>query len=50
MTFMTIQRGNCGHIKSHWDNHKKCINCSHFPGNLLVPHVAAGPILIEGLT
>ena len=29
MTFMTIQRGDCGHLKSHWDNHKKCINCSH---------------------
>ena len=25
---MTIQRGDCGHLKSHWDNHKKCINCS----------------------
>ena len=26
---MTIHRGDCGHIKSHLDNHKKCINCSH---------------------
>ena len=26
---MTIHRGDCGHIKLHWDNHKKCINCSH---------------------
>ena len=29
MTFMTIHRGDCGHIKSHWNNHKKCIKCSH---------------------
>ena len=29
MTFMTLHRGDCGHIKSGWDNHKKCINCSH---------------------
>ena len=26
---MTIHHGDCGHIKSHWDNHKKCINCSY---------------------
>ena len=26
---MTIQRGDCGHLKSHLDNHKKCIYCSH---------------------
>ena len=26
---MTIQRGDCGHLKSYWDNHKKCINCSN---------------------
>ena len=25
---MTIHRGDCGHIKTHWDNHNKCINCS----------------------
>ena len=25
---MTICRGECGHIKSHWDNHVKCIKCS----------------------
>ena len=27
---MTIHRGDCGHIKSHWDNYKKCISCSHY--------------------
>ena len=27
-TFMTIHRGDIGHIKAHWDNHNKCINCS----------------------
>ena len=26
---MTIHRGGCGYIKSHWDNHKQCVNCSH---------------------
>ena len=26
---MTIHRGDCSHIKSHWDNHKICIKCSH---------------------
>ena len=26
---MSIHRGDSGHIKSHWDNHKKCIYCSH---------------------
>ena len=26
---MTIHRDDCGQIKSHWDNHKKCINCCH---------------------
>ena len=31
-------------IKSYWDNHKKCINCSHCSENLLAPHVAAGLI------
>ena len=25
---MTILRGECGHIKSRWDNHDKCIKCS----------------------
>ena len=25
---MTIHRGACGHIKSHWDNHKRFIKCS----------------------
>ena len=25
---MTIHSGDYGHIKSHWDNHKKCISCS----------------------
>ena len=25
---MTIHHGDCGHIKLHWDDHKKCINCS----------------------
>ena len=25
---MTIHRGDCGHIKAHWDIHNKCINCS----------------------
>ena len=28
MTFMTVHRGDRGHIKSHWDNHKKCSHCS----------------------
>ena len=26
---MTIHHGVCGLIKSHWDNHLQCINCSH---------------------
>ena len=26
---MTVHCGDCGHTKSHWDNRKKCINCSH---------------------
>ena len=26
---MTIHHGDCGHIKLHWDKHKKCINCSY---------------------
>ena len=26
---MTIHRGECGHINLHWDNHLKCISCSH---------------------
>ena len=26
---MTIHRSDCGHIKSYWDNLKKCISCSH---------------------
>ena len=26
---MTIHHDDCGHIKSHWDNYKKCINGSH---------------------
>ena len=25
---MTIHRGDCGHIKAHWDNHNKCFICS----------------------
>ena len=25
---MIIHHGDCGHIKAHWDNHNKCINCS----------------------
>ena len=35
---------DCGHIKSHWDNHKNVLIVLIVPGNLLAPRVAAGLI------
>ena len=44
---MTILRGECGHIKSRWDNYDKCINTLLVSGNQPALRVAPGQINLE---